>query len=586
MFEPLKLSVNNKSQKEICEKIIECNPQNDKDLLNLMSFLKKEYKSLSKSILLHCYRKYSNDNNPQILSLLQKRRVRNQSGVTVVTILTSPYPHVSDIENVKKDFTCDYDCAYCPKEPGMPRSYLRKEPAVLRAERMGFDPVRQIHDRLQSYYVNGHVLDKLEVLVLGGTWHSYPKEYLDWFVNCIWYAANIFYQKREMLSLEEEQKINESADCRIIGLTIETRPDVISKPGLIQLRKYGVTRVQIGIQHTNDKILKNINRQCPIRIAKRGIRYLKEAGFKVIAHWMPDLPGSSPSIDSQMFFEIISDPELQVDEWKIYPTSVVPWTKIEEMYLRKEYLPYGDETNTIQIAGTSMKVSPLVPMLANVQRFVPKWIRICRLIRDIPGGKDGYIIGGNSVTNLRQVIDKYMDLQGWKCYCIRCREVRNRKKEEMYLHCLNYEASGGIEYFISYENQDATVLYGFLRLRLSKNSGLGYITELTHTAIIRELHVYGIVSKVGNKSEKCIQHSGLGKKLLQEAEKLALQNGYKRIAVISGVGVRNYYRKQGYTSGKYYLIKNLETNWKQNQINWKNILFVFFCIFVFFYWFI
>lgn len=542
--------------------------------------------------------------NKKYEQFLKTKKVRANSGVMVVTVVTSPWPATSEaffnefekndgenVEDVKikeidiakknKKFSCKFDCFYCPAEPGQPRSYLKKEPAVARANQHRFDPASQFRSRGLTYIINGLDFDKIELIVIGGTWSSYPKDYQTAFIRDLYYAANTFYddQKavRPPMNLESEIKQNEAALCRIIGLTLETRPDQINADEIIRFRQLGVTRVQLGIQHTDDSILEYINRGCTTADAITAIKLLKDNCYKIDAHLMPDLPGSSPAIDAIMFENALNNPDLQVDQYKIYPCSVVPWTKIERWYQNykngydhnlnpeglskqdnRSYHPYAedlDETIKIPIGkrGAFVFSSPLIELLIRVKQVMHPWIRINRLVRDIPGY---YISGGNDREDLRHIIHNEMIRRGLNsCKCIRCREVRDKKTEianaELFIR--EYPASDGTEYFISYETSNQATIYGFLRLRISGSSG-SVFPELVNAALIRELHVYGQVVPVNSSNSASnatttsgeSQHLGFGKRLILAAEALASSKGYYKIAVIAGVGVRNYYRKQGY----------------------------------------
>lgn len=542
--------------------------------------------------LLHSYRLLLRDGIikrlPDLEKLLKTKVLRGASGVMVITILTSPYPKSGEKITT---FSCPYDCHYCPKEPDQPRSYISKEPAVLRANQNGFDPVKQFRSRGITYLTLGHVVDKVELLILGGTWSSYPEDYKEEFIRDTYYAANTFYNKlrpfswslapgkgtepalaqkdfdtnpRSRLSLEEEIHLNESSLCRIIGLTIETRPDKITPEELVKLRRYGVTRVQLGIQHVDNEILKKINRKCTTEDAIRAIRLLKDACFKVDIHIMPDLPFSTPELDAEMFGILLTSSDLQVDQWKIYPCATTPFTKIKEWYDAGAYKPYAEISyeKEITYADNTQKTittNALFELILEVKRNVHPWIRINRIIRDIPSE---FIHGGYDSINMRQMLQSEMKKRGYSCKCIRCREVKNKKVDLSQAEFLvrTYESSEGTEYYLSYEIPHNNILLGFLRLRLSDNAGIKVFPELEKTALIRELHVYGHVMPVDKNSSESTQHQGFGRKLLLKAEEIAMEHGYSRIAVISGVGVRNYYRKCGYLDEGYYLVKTLERN--------------------------
>ena len=527
---------------------------------------------------------------------LKSKEMRGLSGVIVISLITSPYPEYTDKNGkIKKQrFSCKHDCHYCPreinenKEDINPRSYLSDEPTVARGLQNNFDPILQYNDRATQYYVNGHYVDKIEIIVLGGTWTEYPREYQEEFIKKTFWAANTFYdiEKREMKSLEEEQKINETSKSRIIGLTLEMRPDSITEEEIHWLRYLGCTRVQLGNQHINDDILRGVNRGCYKSDSIRALKLLKESCFKVDAHWMPDLPGSSPEEDKRMFDYIINSDDMQYDQWKVYPTATVPWTKIKKWYDEGSYIPY-----------TEKNPEDLVNVLLDMMKSVPPWIRLNRVVRDIPNTtRDGtlYIYAGNKVTNLRQILHNRLDEKGDFCSCIRSREVKKNLDLVKYAQCVvrDYPSSGGREYFVSIESgnhpdsifnngnwynknrREAGIIYGFLRLRLSNDSGSDYFPELRNSALIRELHVYGQVASKNNTHnyDNKAQHKGFGKILMEKAEEISINNGYSKITVISGVGVRKYYERLGYKLTNTYMIKDL------NRIKYmlkKNVIFSF-----------
>lgn len=494
--------------------------------------------------------------DPKIEKYLRTKNVRSLSGIVNITVFTSPYPETS---KGVQEFSCEYNCHYCPKEPNQPRSYLLKEPAVLRANANKFISTEQFWDRALTLIRMGHPLDKIELIVSGGTFSSYPIEYTTNFMRDQFYAANVAYDKfngiklREPLTLSDEQDLNQNqALIKIIGITIETRPDRIKKQDLIYFRELGVTRVQMGVQHTNDKILDHINRKCSNIHTIRGIKALKESGFKVDIHLMPDLPPPDGitredmiKIDHEMFEQVIEQPEYQADQWKIYPCETVPWTEIEKWYNEGIYKPYAELTNS---DGTN----PLFELLIDVKSKVKPWVRLNRVIRDIP---NSYIIGGNSNTSMRNDLLSYMKKKNIKCNCIRCREVKDKdiKLDDFELKVRSYDASDGIEYFISWEDSEDTLL-GFLRLRINESSDNKYFPELSNCALIRELHVYGQVITHDNiNNGDGVQHRGLGKALLAKATEIAGRHGYNKLSVISGVGVRNYYIKQGFKPVDSYI---------------------------------
>lgn len=518
--------------------------------------------------------------NDTIRKYIKAKEMRGLSGVIVISVITSPYPeYIENGETKIQKFSCKHDCHYCPRELDNngrevnARSYLSDEPTVARGLRHNYNAIQQYRDRALQYQKNGHKVDKIEIIVLGGTWTEYPKQYQETYIRDIFYAANVFYkEERTKLSLQEEQRINETSESRIIGLTLEMRPDSINDETIEWLRYLGCTRVQLGVQHIDYDILKNVNRGCYREDTERALKKLKDCGYKVDAHWMPDLPKSSPIIDKNMFDTILTSHNLQFDQWKIYPTAVVPWTRIKKWFDEGKYVPYTDQDP-----------EQLINLLIYVKERVPEWIRLNRVVRDIPNttlSGDTYIYGGNKVTNLRQVIGDRMKKQHKFCKCIRCRESKSSTHmiDHAQIICRKYIASGGEEYFISIESgsciesklnstkwflnnqQEPGIIYGFIRLRLNQldgikyNGGNKYFTVLSDTALIRELHVYGQVVS-SNTTDIVPQHQGMGKKLLQEAEKIAYKNNYKSIAVISGIGVKNYYRKHGYDENSTYMIK-------------------------------
>lgn len=473
--------------------------------------------------------------------LLTKRAVRTLSGVSVITVLSKP-------------FVCPGKCVYCPTEPNMPKSYLSNEPAAMRAKMNLFDAIRQMTMRIRALENNGHQVDKLEVLILGGTWSVYPDQYQDEFVRDLFYAANVYGQAatREPLSLEEEQKINEDTKYKIIGLTLETRPDFINSTEIKKMRRLGTTRVQLGIQHTDNKILDYIKRGHSIETSIAATKMLKEAGFKVDHHYMPDLPGSTPEKDLKMFKYVFSSPDLQPDQIKIYPCVVNEYAELYEWYKKGDYRPFAEKD--------------LLELLLKVKTLVPPYVRINRLIRDIP---EESIIAGNRITNLRQYLQKELKKRGQCCVCIRCREVKNDNKDiaQALLIKREYAASDGQEIFLSYESEDQSKIYAFLRLRINQDPNQNIFPELENASLVRELHVYGQMiptdqanphkdKEEGNEIGQT-QHLGFGKKLMAEAEKITREKKLSKIAVISGIGVRNYYRKLGYALEGTYLTKNI-----------------------------
>ena len=588
----------------IFEQALKYNFNSNKEFMKFIVTMRKSLgikDTLSKSKLNAYYAYLVNEKkinrNRNLERFMKLKAARSRSGVISVTIFTSgellgsngkpivyekPNNDLEDIRITRGG--CPMNCHYCPFEkdengvPTQPRSYLSTEPGNMRATQNKHHPVAQVYDRLRALDAIGHLnifedtdSSKIELIISGGTFNFYPEKYIEWFSKCAYYAFNTYRQIkqlyasnnkvkfRKMLSMKEEQQINETSNFRVVGLTIETRPDyiIISNKNKIDFsqiylfRRIGVTRVQIGIQTTNDKILKKINRKCTNAENMLGLRVLKQNGFKVDIHIMLDLPGSSPEIDKKVIDDIVYGTDLQADQWKIYPTEVTPFTKIKDWYDKGEYKPYSELDNS----------EKLIDVVIYAMRLVPKYVRINRVVRDIP---EKSIVGGLKYSNLRQVIKKRMDSNGIICKDIREREIKfnNFDNSNIRLDIHKYQSSSGNEYFISYCSLDEKLLYGFIRLRLNKENH-DVINCLNNKALIRELHVFGehcsVSSSIGiEQHSNFTQHRGLGKKLIKIAECISYINGYNEIAVISGSGVRNYYKKRGYFIGEYdYMYKQI-----------------------------
>jgi ELP3 family radical SAM enzyme/protein acetyltransferase len=501
-----------------------------------------------KNVLVYFYRKMIENKEiesiPIMWSLIQKRAARNISGVTVITVLTSPYPD-------GQKFSCKHNCYYCPNEPDQPRSYLKSEPAVSRANRNNFDPILQMNDRLKALMMNGHEIDKLEIIIEGGTYTEYPKNYLENFHRDLIYAANTYFDinKREPYDIDVEIYLNKRNKVRIIGICIETRPDTLfdndGKSWLPLFRKWGVTRVQLGVQHTNNNILNKINRGHTFEQACEGVKYLKDNCFKVDIHLMPDLPGSYPEIDKEMFDIVFKTPVLQPDQIKIYPCEVVPWTIIQRWYQEGKYKPYA-QTNE----------RSLLDVVKYAMEICPPWIRLPRVIRDIPLH---YIEAGNMYPNLRQMLTDELIKENKYSMDIRARECGrntqyNIKDAEYFVR--KYDANDGVEYFISCESNDNKCIFGFIRLRFQSRYPDLAFEFLKGYGLIRELHVYGNLVPVGYQKDKDTQHKGIGKKLLSMAEEIAFDHNLKGVVVISGIGVMEYYKKLGFYYKDTFMVKD------------------------------
>jgi ELP3 family radical SAM enzyme/protein acetyltransferase len=513
-----------------------------------------------KNILVYAYRQMIENNeipnDPYVWTFLQKRPARNMSGVTVITVLTSPRPD-------GQEFSCKHNCYYCPNEPAhegnnwtpQPRSYLSKEPAVARANRNDFDPIKQMNDRLHGLLMNGHEIDKLEIIIEGGTYTEYPVDYLRRFHRDLVYCANTYFddpkQRREPLSITEEIAINATSKVRIVGLSIETRPDALiddyGESWLRRFREWGVTRVQLGVQHTNNTILKKINRGHTVEDASRAIELLKDNGIKVHIHLMPDLPFANPEEDIKMFDTVFKTPLLQPDEIKIYPCEVTPWTVIQKWHESGKYKPYA-QTNE----------RALLDVVKYGMELCPPWIRLPRVIRDIPLT---YIQGGNMYPNLRQMLMDELEQEGKTTMDIRARECgRNAHYniEDSIFMVRSYRTTRGTEYFISCESRDERCIFGFTRLRIPDSYDHTEFDCLHNRGFIRELHVYGNVTPVGFNKTMDSQHKGIGKQLMRIAEEISYAKNLCGTAVISGMGVTKYYEKLGYEMCDTYMIKTFK----------------------------
>lgn len=494
----------------------------------------------SKMMILEVYRDMMSNHGAEyrddIMLLLKKSDIRSLSGVTIIAIATGPYP-------------CPGRCVYCPTEKGMPKSYNSNEPAIMRAILNNWDPYRQVMMRLKVLHSGGHSTDKIELIVLGGTFSSHPKNYQTTYIRNAYKALNDGIKSKDTklrsLKFSDELKRNESAKHRCVGLTLETRPDWIDIEEVKRMRKFGATRVEIGVQSVNDDILKLIKRDHDVASTIKATKLLKEAGFKVCYHTMPNLPGSNLEEDIKMYRKLFSDPDFQPDQIKIYPCVVTKDAELYDWYKDNRFKPYTEKE--------------LVDLLIEIKKLIPPYCRIVRLGRDIPAPN---IMAGNKFSNIRQIVNKKMKKLGLSCACIRCREVRRQSadREQAVLKTLQYDASGGCEYFLSYETSSSNILFAHLRLRIPEATLKGkkhFIRALQGAVIIREVHTYGESIPIDEYKKRAVQHIGFGKKLITEAENIAIKNGIRKIAVISGIGVRDYYRKLGYRLVDEYMVKDI-----------------------------
>lgn len=469
--------------------------------------------------------------NKELEKALVKKKVRSLSGVVIVSVLTKPYP-------------CPGECIFCPAQEEMPKSYLSGEPAADRAKNLKFSPFRQVKSRIQSLQKQGHLTDKIELRVVGGSFTYYPRAYQYWFIKRCFDAANGKTSK----DLAQAQKLNEKSKHRLVGISIETRPDLITEKITTDLRDLGITLVELGVQTIFNEVLEKCKRGHGIEETIKATRLLKDAGFKILYQMMPNLPGSNFSKDLRSFEEIFQNPDFKPDWLKIYPCVVCKGSELYQIWKQGEFKPYTDQE--------------LIKLLIKIKKIDPYWIRIARIFRDIPSPK---IEAGSTLSNLREKVAEEMKKQKLKCNCIRCREVKEHTIEEKpILYRIDYEANKGKEIFLSFENKDRDKLFSFLRLRIPsfvfKENELLF-QSLKATAIVRELHTYGKLVSISKQNRKLSpQHQGLGKQLLQEAERISAREftpQIKKIAVISGVGARNYYRQMNYRLKDTYMIKRI-----------------------------
>lgn len=557
----------------------------------------------SRSDLIHAYRELAGTHglppfDDAVLMRLRRKPVRTSSGVTPVTVLTKPFP-------------CPGTCIFCPNDVRMPKSYLSDEPGAQRAEQNGFDPYLQTYTRLVSYYSTGHPTDKIELIILGGTWSFYPESYQIWFIKRVFDALHDFgkgidrreevraalleksqlhperntanvrlmgtdssrsynqtvqavyrdemrrsYDMAEAIArgelprtpvdeyatweeLEAAHQENETAACRCVGLVIETRPDHISEEEVLRVRRLGCTKVQIGFQSLNDDVLRLNKRGHTVEATRRAVRLLRQAGFKIHAHWMPNLYGSNPQADIDDYRRMFDDPDFRPDELKVYPCSLIESAELMQRYEDGSWRPYTHDE--------------LLHVLVECFKQTPEYCRLTRVIRDIPSTD---IVSGNQLTNFRQLVEEELRRQGLRSPDIRAREIRHASvaPDALHLDEIHYDGGCSEEIFLQYitENRD---IAGFLRLSLPTEAPI--TPELTGAAIIREVHVYGQSLEIGESAPGTAQHLGLGRQLIEHAAEIARARGYAQLAVISAIGTRDYYRKRGFVDGDLYQFRSL-----------------------------
>lgn len=563
----------------------------ERDLENLLRRHPKDGRGFfSKSELIRGYRalRPGSSGEQAFVDRVRMKPVRTRSGVAPVTVLTKPFP-------------CPGRCIFCPSDVRMPKSYLSSEPGAQRAAEHQFDPYRQTFSRLRSFRHTGHSVDKVELIVLGGTWSSYAEGYQVWFILRCLQAMNEFFavssdpaadpllafepavdfrQLDETVQGEEidssdaaagrgynqvvsdwtaahpraaveardqnagwtellaAQRENETAAVRCVGLSLETRPDRLDPAEALRMRRLGATKVQIGIQSMDDDVLALNGRGHDTARSRLAVELLRQAGFKIQAHWMPNLHGSTPAKDREDFDRLFADPDVRPDELKVYPCSLIESAELMAYYRRGEWRPY--------------EADELLDVLVHSLGATPRYCRLTRVIRDIPGTD---IVTGNRTTNLRQVAEAEASARGLRCRDIRAREVGGRPVDpaRLRLRRTDYEASGGREIFLEFVTVENRIA-GFLRLRLPAPAGMDEFSlpELVGKAIIREVHVYGAVVGLGAREKGRSQHVGLGRRLIAEALGIAAGAGFEQVAVISSVGTREYYRRLGFEDGELY----------------------------------
>jgi len=487
----------------------------------------------AKSQLVRAYRQLVEEgalaHDPTLARRLRGRPVRTISGVAPVAVLTEAYP-------------CPGECIFCPNQTEAPKSYLDGEPGVLRAIQFNYDPYAQTAGRIQALDALGHPTDKIELLVLGGTWSYYPQVYQEWFLRRCFDAMNA----RPAETLAEALHYNESAAHRNVGLVIETRPDFVTPEEIARLRAQGVTKVQLGAQSNDDRLLALNQRGHTVADTRRAMHLLRLAGFKIVLHWMPNLYGATPESDLADFARLWDDPALRPDELKIYPCALLEGTALHTLWEQGQYTPYPEET--------------LIELLRECKLLIPPYCRVNRLMRDIPAD---YIVEGTKKSNLRQIIQQRMEKRGEQCRCIRCREVRGEREsggvEEWLFADELYLTDATEEHFLQYLTPEGK-LVGFLRLSLPfapRDLDEIPISEIREAAMIREVHVYGPAQALGEQG-RGVQHRGLGTQLLEAAARLAREAGFRELAVIAAVGTREYYRERGFTEGTLYLKMKVE----------------------------
>ncbi|MFB6144989.1 MAG: tRNA uridine(34) 5-carboxymethylaminomethyl modification radical SAM/GNAT enzyme Elp3 [Candidatus Nanohaloarchaea archaeon] len=477
---------------------------------------------------------FAEEDEKKAQQLLKTKPMRTISGIANVAIMARPAP-------------CGGGCIYCPKGKNAPQSYTGKEPATRRAIRNNYDPFDQVHDRLGQYKKNGHPVDKSKLIVMGGTFPFQDPDYQKEFVKRAFDGFNTFQDEEgaESETLEEAQLQNETAEVRNVGITFETRPDIAETKHIDRILEMGGTRVEMGVQTVFDGTHELTNRGHGMEPVIEATKRLKNAGFKVAYHLMLGLPGEDYEDDIQKFKEVFNNQDYQPDEVKIYPCEVIQGTELYRRYEEGEFEPITDEEAKERLKYVQ-------------EHIMPPHVRVKRVMRDIPSTE---VDAGPQLTNMRQMALQELHEEGKRCRCIRCREVGHVRRthdlepEDVEMVGRSYEASGGEEYFISFEDVDQDIILGFVRLRAPPESHREEIDG--NTLLVRQLKVLGSATAIGSEGEDT-QHKGYGKKLMQAAEEKAEELGKNKVVVIAAVGTREYYRKLGYEKEGPYMVKYLD----------------------------
>lgn len=500
-------------------------PQN---LKRLKCDLAKHLGRLPKnSELLALYRKYVHQgklkSNHQFEKLLRFRAIRTASGVAPVAIFTKPWP-------------CNQKCLYCPISASMPESYLPDEPAMQRAIANQYDPIKQIQQRLRQYQLNGHSTDKIELIIMGGTFSYLPKKYRLDFIKKCYQALNNNFSSSQITNLQAK---NTTASHRLVGLSVETRPDCITPNELKFFRRLGVTRVEIGVQSIRNSILKTINRGHNVESTIKATQLLKNFGFKVIYHFMPNLPGATPNTDLTDYKKLWSDPRFRPDQIKIYPTLLIKPSGLYQLWKDKQWKPYNQKT--------------LIKLLLKIKLATPPYTRINRLYRDIPAH---HVVAGSKLSSMRQHLQQLIKkLSHKECQCIRCRELKNNSPAPPFrFTTTRLKSTPTHEYFLQALDANNKLL-AILRLRIT-------IPDQKQIALIRELHVYGqslpLLTRDPEASVNSAQHRRLGQQLITKSANIAKKNSCNRLYVIISPGTRKYWEKLNFRLTKLgYMFKKL-----------------------------